>query len=416
MTILRRYIAPLVALALAAHLSARAEGRPAPCNDEDTIATITLRSAVQYKQGWAFFESDEQRDAVNRFVSLYRDQLSRSHITVSASASPEGGPRWLTPLAGERAQHFAEQLLAAGVPDDHIIIGVADVDWQQLRDSVSRHTAMPGQRTVLQQLAIDAPQPAALQRIAGGKAWRYMYRRFFPSMRYARAVMTAPRPDFRMPRCPVVFPSTMVQEQPLAPIPAPQEEKRKWYVGVHTNLIHDAIAVPNIGVEVYLGRRYSLYLDYSGAWWGNRMSATYDAGRHVWRYEGGNVTLRRYFGHEAETKPLTGWHAGVYCNVASYDFQWGDVGKQGRQPSVGGGLELGYQRPIARRWNLDFAVAAGYFGGKYKTCHFRNGRNVWVNTRQRNYVGPTRAEVALVWLLGRGNVNAAYHKKGSTEK
>lgn len=183
--------------------------------------------------------------------------------------------------------------------------------------------------------------------------------------------------------------------------------KKPRYFSVRTNLLHDAVAVPNIGVEMRLGGQFTLYLDYSGAWWGNRMSSTYNAGRHVWRYEGGNVEIRRYFGKTAEQKPLTGWHVGMYGQVASYDFQWGDTGKQGRKASYGAGVSAGYQLPIGKRWNFDFSLAIGYFGGQYKTCHFLDGHNVWVSTRHRHYVGPTRLEISLVRLLGRGNENTS---------
>lgn len=245
-----------------------------------------------------------------------------------------------------------------------------------------------------------------------------MYARFFPAMRYARFTVAIPKEDIAAPP----------QVEPLAltipiTLPAPElptligwsavkrvKTPRAGTFAVRTNMLHDIIAVPNIGVEIYLGRRYSLYLDYSGAWWGNRMSATYNAGRHVWRYEGGNLELRRYL--VQNSVPFNGWHIGVYGNVASYDFQWGDTGKQGRKPSYGGGISIGYQKPIARHWNIDFSVAAGYFGGEYKTCRFRNGHNVWVDTRQRNYFGPTRAEIALVWLWGRGNDKTSYKKGG----
>lgn len=417
MTSLRRlYIATTVAFAVVGSVPVRGACREARAfigEDNDT-----LRSAVQYVQGRAFFGSGEegQDEAVARFAQSYHDIGATGHVTVTASASPEGSPRWLAPLARERAQHLVEKLAAAGIPSGHILIGVTDVDWQQLRDSVAAHPEMPGQTAVLAALSspqAGSPRPRLLV-VAGGEAWRYMYARFFPAMRYARFAVAIPKEDITAPAAPLTLTLPTPEPPTIAPMPAPAPppQSDSKILAVRTNLLHDIIAVPNIGVEIYLGRKFSLYMDYSGAWWGNRMSATYNAGRHVWRYEGGNLEVRRYLRRESDANPFTGWHIGVYGNIASYDFQWGDTGKQGRKPSYGGGISLGYQKPIARRWNIDFSVAAGYFGGEYKTCRFRDGHNVWVDTRQRNYFGPTRAEIALVWLWGRGNVNAAYKKGG----
>ena len=65
--------------------------------------------------------------------------------------------------------------------------------------------------------------------------------------------------------------------------------------------------------------------------------------------------------------------------------------------------------PVGRRLNLDFVIGAGYWGGEYHTYVPDGGRYVWRETRRRHWFGPTKAEVSLVWLLGRGNYN---DKKG----
>lgn len=392
----------------------------------------TLRSAVHYQQGRAHFGSWQSagQAAVDSFAHHYHAADVPQEVIVSASASPEGRRRHLTQLAGERAAHLAAQLTKAGIPSHHIIYGRSDLDWWLLRDSVAAHPDMPGQRETLIALdsiialaitphasrphAITLRQPLTL--IAGGAAWRYMYSRFFPAMRYARFAAVLPAMMSLSAFAPSALPCGDMGGGPRLPdsldvaVPA-QRRRRNVYLAVRTNLLHDLIAVPNIGVELLLGKGYTLCLDYSGAWWGNHMNATYTRGRHVWRYEGGNVELRRYFGSAAAVRPFAGWHLGIYGQCASYDFQWGDTGKQGRKPSWGGGVSLGWQTALARRWNLDLSIAAGYFGGEYKTCRYRDGHNVWVRTQRRHYVGPTRAEVTLVWLWGRGNVN--FHKAKS---
>ena len=54
----------------------------------------------------------------------------------------------------------------------------------------------------------------------------------------------------------------------------------------------------------------------------------------------------------------------------------------------------------------------GYSGGNFKSYYPDAGCYVYIETKRRHWVGPTRAEVSLVWLLGRGNVNS---KKGGAK-
>lgn len=72
----------------------------------------------------------------------------------------------------------------------------------------------------------------------------------------------------------------------------------------------------------------------------------------------------------------------------------------GERWSYGAGLEYGYSLPIGRRLNLDFGIGFGYLGGEYKTYEPKDGHYVWQETRQRNWIGPTKAEISLIWLIG----------------
>ena len=126
---------------------------------------------------------------------------------------------------------------------------------------------------------------------------------------------------------------------------------------------------------------------------------------------------RKYFGRRAQTKPLTGHHLGIYGQAFTYDFETGHKGYIGGKP--GGtlwdklnyaiGVEYGYSLPISRRLNLDFTLGVGYWGGEYHEYIPSDGHYVWQSTKQRHWFGPTKAEVSLIWLIGRGNYN---EKKG----
>ena len=128
---------------------------------------------------------------------------------------------------------------------------------------------------------------------------------------------------------------------------------------------------------------------------------------------GGDIAVRKWLGKRAAGKPLTGHHLGVYGQVFTYDFEWGGTGYMGGEPggtlwdkgNYAVGVEYGYSLPVARRLNIDFTIGVGYWGGKYYTYSPLDGHDVWESTKNRHWFGPTKAEISLVWLLGRGNSN-----------
>lgn len=113
------------------------------------------------------------------------------------------------------------------------------------------------------------------------------------------------------------------------------------------------------------------------------------------------LNLRNYFGRQAEQKPMTGHHWGIYAQMLSYDFELGGRGYLS-DFSYGGGVEYGYSVPLAPRFSLDFSLGIGYLGGAYKVYDPIDGCYLWQETRQRNWFGPTKAEITLIWHIGSG--------------
>ena len=98
--------------------------------------------------------------------------------------------------------------------------------------------------------------------------------------------------------------------------------------------------------------------------------------------------------------------------MLTYDFELGGRGYLGDRWSWGAGIEYGYSLPVARRINIDFSLGLGYLGGEYKEYLPMDGHYVWQATRNRHWVGPTKAEITFVWLLGYGNTNPDKEKGG----
>lgn len=173
-------------------------------------------------------------------------------------------------------------------------------------------------------------------------------------------------------------------------------------MAVKTNLLYDLLAVPNVGVEFDLGKGWSVGGNWMYAWWKRDKSNLY------WRSYGGELFIRKYWGRVTEDRPLSGHHLGLYGQMLTYDLEMGRRGYIGGQlggtlwdkAHHGAGVEYGYSLPIGRRLNLDFTLGLGYLGG---ICHEylpADKYYVWQVTKQRHWIGPTKAEVSLVWLLG----------------
>ncbi|MDO4759156.1 MAG: DUF3575 domain-containing protein, partial [Rikenellaceae bacterium] len=185
-----------------------------------------------------------------------------------------------------------------------------------------------------------------------------------------------------------------------APIPEPQPEcEHPLYMALKTNMLYDLAAIPNIGIEFYLGKSWSVVANWEYAWWKS------DSRHNYWRVYGGDVALRKWFGKAAANKPLTGHHLGLYGQMITYDFETGKRGYLADRWSWTAGLEYGYSLPIARRLNIDFTLGVGYHWGEYDEYLPIDGHYVWQSTKNRHWFGPTKVEVSLVWLIGCGNYN-----------
>jgi hypothetical protein len=171
-----------------------------------------------------------------------------------------------------------------------------------------------------------------------------------------------------------------------------QTESKPSPVALKTNLLYDVLLVPNIGIEVSLGRQWTVAGEGMLAWWSS------DNKHRYWQTYGGYLTVRRYLG--TNQTPFTGHHVGAYGLALTYDVEWGGKGYQASKFGFGGGLEYGYSMAVGRRLNLDFSLGIGYQGGEYKEYEPQGDRYMWLATRQRHWFGPTKAEVSLVWLLG----------------
>lgn len=172
------------------------------------------------------------------------------------------------------------------------------------------------------------------------------------------------------------------------------------FVALRTNLLSDAVLIPDIGLEVPFGHgEWSVCANWHYSWWFT------DRCHRFWQTYGGDVEIRRWFGRDSRCWHIpAGHHVGVYAGGVTYDFEWGGRGYQSDRWGYMVGLAYGFSLPLNANLNLDMSVGIGYMGGRYKEYVPVDNHYVWQATKRRHWFGPTKAEVTLVWKIDVGRM------------
>ena len=383
--------------------------------NKGTLDTIYMNNAERLSEVISFLEEFKSDSALDMIA-----------VSFCGSASPEGTIAINRRLSAERSKALEEYVRSHISLPDSIIVRCKDVfAWDRLirlveesdmqyKDEVLNILLNVPEYTYNNNGAITDSRKKHLMDLQGGRAWQYMLKHFYPHIRNASVVFIIKKqPPVEKPeglqametleeQRPVFLAGAIRQRPPVA-----QGPEKPFYMAVKTNMLYDVAAVPNVGVEFYLGKNWSITGNWMYGWWNS------DRHHRFWRIYGGELGVRKWFGKKADEKPLTGHHLGVYGQVFTYDFEWGGKGYMGgapgkmmwNTPNYAVGIEYGYSLPIARRLNIDFTIGLGYWGGRYYVYTPHDSHYVWETTKNRHWFGPTKAEISLVWLLGRGNVN-----------
>ena len=405
----------------------------------------SLRTTIYFRPGYSLLELSYRDNAANMKALTQGIQTIKGnpcvqlqHIRILSAASPEGNSALNKRVAkrrGERLRDYLKETLV--LPDSIFTVSSAGEDWQGLASLIAREKT-PWRNKALQIIrhtpewvtrngkVVDG-RKRQLQNLDGGKAWKYMLDNHFYTLRTGAVVVcevktlaaestpSAAEARLEQARQEQARPESASQQSasqspsspPFPAIPSqvhPEQEPPPVasYFALKSNLLYDALLVPNLSLEASIGSGWTLGAGGMLAWWSK------DAKHRYWRIYGGDLEIRKYFGTLSKSKPLQGHHLGIYGDFLTYDFEFGAKGYQSKA-TYAAGIKYGYSHPIANRLNLDFALGIGYLHSNYKTYVPRDGCYVYQETKKRKWLGPTQAEISLVWLLGKGNTNK---KKG----
>ena len=405
----------------------------------------SLRTTIYFRPGYSLLELSYRDNAANMKALTQGIQTIKGnpcvqlqHIRILSAASPEGNSALNKRVAkrrGERLRDYLKETLV--LPDSIFTVSSAGEDWQGLASLIAKEKT-PWRNKALQIIrhtpewitrngkVVDG-RKRQLQNLDGGKAWKYMLDNHFYTLRTGAVVVCevktlaaestpsaaeasleqARQEQARLESASQQSASQSPSSPPFPAIPSqvhPEQEPPPVasYFALKSNLLYDALLIPNLSLEASIGSGWTLGAGGMLAWWSK------DVKHRYWRIYGGDLEIRKYFGTLSKSKPLQGHHLGIYGDFLTYDFEFGAKGYQSKA-TYAAGIKYGYSHPIANRLNLDFALGIGYLHSNYKTYVPRDGCYVYQETKKRKWLGPTQAEISLVWLLGKGNTNK---KKG----
>jgi hypothetical protein len=341
------------------------------------------------------------------------------YVTVTGAASPEGGTAANEKLAASRALAIKEYIVRRFpyIDRDRIATFSAGEDWNGLKRMIEDDPHTPGREEALRLLRSPLQGDmlrARLREIAGGTTYKYISEHMFPVLRGGAACMIYFREDFKAPQSqpvpppppappaeepePAVETPDIAAAQPaeeLPPLETHHRYKDPLLWAVKTNLLYDATATINLGVEFRLSDRTSLDIPVN--------------------YNGWTFSDNRKWKHYLIQPELRWWPRGTFRG-----HFWGVHGHFARYnvgglpdppfPKVvhthrldgrlaGAGLSYGYRWNFDRRWAMEATIGAGYAylsHDKYPCdpCGEKIG------TGEKHWFGPTKAGISLIRSFG----------------
>lgn len=248
------------------------------CGTQAVCQEISDSLRIHFQQSKSLF--NESVAGNSQFYGSLADLLEMAKrkdveivsITVYGAASPEGGIGYNKGLSKRRADRIASYISEIGGGRIFPEVVAVGRDWSGLYALAVDDCELPSREATLDLLCrLAMPNDkesedrmfAQLKVLDGGKPYRYMYGRLFPELRKAGVkVVAVYRVDDLVSDGRVSLETSFVEPRGIgisSKVDVMQEVRKKpWYVGVKTNMLYDALLVPNGGLEIYLGKNWSI--------------------------------------------------------------------------------------------------------------------------------------------------------------
>ena len=170
-------------------------------------------------------------------------------------------------------------------------------------------------------------------------------------------------------------------------------------VAIKTNLLPDAAASPNLGVEVKLAPKWSL--DITGevnAW---------DVNRHKWKHWLAQPEIRLWLcdvfaGHFFGLHAIGGQYnfGNIHNNIKFLGSDFSNLTNYRYQGwAVGAGVAYGYSWILSKHWNLEAEIGIGWMYTRYDKYNCSNCGKKLEEDQPHNYFGPTILALSLEYIF-----------------
>ena len=325
-------------------------------------------------------------------------------ITVYAWASPEGGyphNKWLSEKRAAAAKELLLSLAAdtTRLNEGKIKISPLAENWPGLLELVEKNYHRANRERLLRILRADGigeeTRKWRIKNLDGGETWNYLKRHYMKQLRSATWVCVwtsvgaiAPLPELRD--------SLRSPQSGLGrTVEAVGRPVSEFSFAVKTNLPADVVTAVNLGVEVPLGKNFSLNAHFTFPWW----TAGPYGNKYALQMLDAEGELRWWFAPGEER--LQGHYVALQGSGGKFDLQWGrDIGCY-QCYNWGVGLSYGYSMSLSEHWNLEFALTLGYLAIDYQHYVPSPDWSVLIRDDAKagvlHYFGPTGLKVSLVY-------------------
>ena len=342
--------------------------------------------------------------------------LTLHNLTIHGFGSIDGPYRLNEKVSRQRTDSVAAFVSSlSNLSDNFIATRSTAEDWQGFKQFVEKCSTdqLPHKEEILR-IINGTREPDAKEWLIKStypEDYRYLIDNCMPQLRRSDYTIKYVRTNHIAVNKSIIIPETTTATAFVADTTAVHIEakERRFSYALRTNMLYDAALIPNVGIEVCMGKRWTVGLDWFYTWFSS------DNRHRYWQAYGGYLGVRKYFGGqrskvEGQNSQLsivncqfTGHHLGAYILGMTYDVEWGGKGYQAAKFGFGGGIEYGYSKMISRKFALDFSLGVGFQDGEYKEYEPANdgtGHYIWLATKKRHWWGPTKAEISLKWLIG----------------
>lgn len=409
------------------------------------------------------FEADldgnaQKMDAFIDSVAAAVQQHTLRSVVIRAYASPEGADGFNQRLTANRCATVSAMLVSrAGVDPACIESYPQGVAWAQLRSAVAECSDVPYKNQILKILdntplqvydsnrRLVSGRKKQLMDLAGGRAWKWLERNIFPSLRKAVAVAYCSAPsentnqsldsqndNQNTANTPNTSNNTNAHNHVYIELTeddqivdsnssdqgtsslssdanslnagsgtslngadaasaadyagSAADGSTRQMLALKTNMLYYGILLPNLELEWLINDRWSVALEGNLAHWG---SYKHDKS---YRLAIIDAEVRRWFKTRG---PWHGMYVGLIAGGGWFDLLKNTPGHRGE--GLMAGASFGYMWPISRTFSLEAEAGLGYVYAHYKDYEPFEGHHVYQRTKDLNYFGPIKLKFSIVW-------------------